>query len=104
MKHSALRCPSCETAMRSVSPVIPSGVIARGAVPLSSVTYARTPLPGSVPITISRSVLPNHPANVTLVNSGNPGTDFFVGGSIDLTTNTPEGLYEGDMEITVQYP
>ena len=47
---------------------------------------------------------PLHQANVTLVNSGNPGTNFYVGGSIDLDTNTPEGLYEGDMEITVQYP
>lgn len=47
---------------------------------------------------------PNHPANVTLVNSGNPGTNFFVGGEITVDTNTPEGLYVGEMEITVQYP
>jgi hypothetical protein len=47
---------------------------------------------------------PNHPATVLLVNSGAPGTNFFVGGSIDLDANTPEGLYTGDMEITVQYP
>ena len=47
---------------------------------------------------------PNHEDTVTLVNSGNPGTNFYVGGSITLDSNTPEGLYEGDMEITVQYP
>jgi hypothetical protein len=47
---------------------------------------------------------PNHPASVLLANSGTPGTPFNVGGSITLDTDTPEGLYEGDMEITVQYP
>ena len=47
---------------------------------------------------------PSHPGTVTLVNSGNPGTNFFVGGSITVDTNTPEGLYSGEMEITVQYP
>jgi hypothetical protein len=47
---------------------------------------------------------PNHPVSVVLANSGSPGTPFNVGGSITLDTNTPEGLYEGDMEITVQYP
>jgi hypothetical protein len=47
---------------------------------------------------------PNHPASVVLANSGAPGTPFNVGGSITLDTSTPEGLYEGDMEITVQYP
>ena len=47
---------------------------------------------------------PNHPVSVVLQNSGSPGTPFNVGGSISLNVATPEGLYEGEMEITVQYP
>lgn len=41
--------------------------------------------------------------DVTLANSGSPGLDFNIGGSIDLVAATPEGLYVGDMEVTVDY-
>ena len=46
---------------------------------------------------------PSAPANITLTSSGIPGDNFNVGGSIDLTAATPEGLYTGVMNITVDY-
>jgi len=46
---------------------------------------------------------PNAPATVTLTSSGSPGDDFNVGGSIGLTAATPEGLYTGVMNVTVDY-
>jgi ABC-type amino acid transport substrate-binding protein len=46
---------------------------------------------------------PDAPANVLLTSSGAPGNNFDVGGSIDLVTTTPEGLYSGDIEVTVDY-
>ncbi|HVF36374.1 MAG TPA: DUF4402 domain-containing protein [Sphingomicrobium sp.] len=46
---------------------------------------------------------PNAPPSVTLANSGNPGTDFTVGGSITINENTPDGLYSGNIELTADY-
>ncbi len=43
------------------------------------------------------------PASVTLPNSGASGVDFFVGGSINIPETTSEGVYTGDLDITVQY-
>lgn len=42
-------------------------------------------------------------AQVTLTNSGAPGTDFNVGGSITLGTTTTDGVYNGNMNVTVDY-
>jgi hypothetical protein len=46
---------------------------------------------------------PNAPASLTLANSGAPGSNFTVGGSIDITSATVDGLYSGDIEVTVDY-
>lgn len=43
------------------------------------------------------------PATVTLPNSGNSGVDFDIGGSVDLTESTPDGLYIGDFDVTADY-
>ena len=42
-------------------------------------------------------------AAVTLTNSGAPGTDFNVGGSIAIATTTTDGVYTGNMNVTVDY-
>jgi hypothetical protein len=46
---------------------------------------------------------PNAPATVTLTNSGAPGNNFNVGGSIQIATTTVDGLYSGDIDVTVDY-
>lgn len=43
------------------------------------------------------------PGTVTLTNAGAPGTDFTIGGNIALLASTPEGLYTGDLDVTVEY-
>jgi len=43
------------------------------------------------------------PGTVTLTNSGPPGTNFSIGGSITLSSNTGAGLYTGTLNVTVDY-
>lgn len=40
---------------------------------------------------------------VTLPNSGASGTNFTLGGSIAIAASTQDGLYQGDLEVTVEY-
>ncbi|MEO8619321.1 MAG: DUF4402 domain-containing protein [Sphingomicrobium sp.] len=46
---------------------------------------------------------PSAPTSVTLTNSGNPGTDFNVGGALALTATTADGTYSGVVTITADY-
>lgn len=46
---------------------------------------------------------PDAPATHTLANSGAPGSNFNVGGSITIAPATVDGLYVGDIEVTVDY-
>lgn len=43
------------------------------------------------------------PASITLTNSGFPGTNFSVGGSVVLSSATAAGTYVGTMNVTVDY-
>jgi len=45
---------------------------------------------------------PVAPASITLTNSGAPGFDFNVGGSIAIPS-TADGIYSGNIEITAEY-
>lgn len=47
--------------------------------------------------------VPALPANFSLPNSGAPGANFDVGGSITIFPTTVDGVYAGDMEVTVDY-
>jgi hypothetical protein len=49
------------------------------------------------------SFSPNAPASVTLTNSGAPGTNFNVGGAITIVPATTDGVYTGNMNVTVDY-
>lgn len=51
----------------------------------------------------SLTFIPALPANLTLANSGSPGANFDVGGSITVLPTTTDGVYSGDMEVTVDY-
>lgn len=46
---------------------------------------------------------PNAPATLALTNAGAPGTPFSVGGSIIITPATTDGVYSGNIDITVDY-
>ena len=48
------------------------------------------------------SFTPVAPASITLTNSGSPGFDFNVGGSIAIPS-TADGTYSGNIEITAEY-
>jgi len=42
-------------------------------------------------------------ASVTLTNSGPPGTNFNIGGSISVSSTTAAGTYAGTFNVTVDY-
>jgi Mat/Ecp fimbriae major subunit len=46
---------------------------------------------------------PAAPATITLTNSGSPGKDFNVGGSLSIPSTVTGGTYSGNVEITVDY-
>jgi hypothetical protein len=46
---------------------------------------------------------PDAPASITLTNSGAPGTDVDVGGTLSVSGSIPGGLYSGTMTITAEY-
>lgn len=43
------------------------------------------------------------PPSLTLANSGFPGSNFSVGGSVTLDSTTVEGTYVGTFNVTVDY-
>jgi hypothetical protein len=43
------------------------------------------------------------PGTVTLSSSGKKGTNFSLGGAIDLSSSTPGGVYTGTFNVTVDY-
>ena len=43
------------------------------------------------------------PATITLTNSGSPGKDFNVGGSIAIPSTAADGVYGGNIEVTIDY-
>ena len=46
---------------------------------------------------------PIAPATITLTNSGNPGLDFNIGGSITVSSTTADGNYTGTLVVTADY-
>jgi hypothetical protein len=45
----------------------------------------------------------DNPGSVMLTNSGPPGTNFSLGGSITVSSTTPGGTYSGTFNVTVDY-
>jgi len=64
---------------------------------------AATTLTGSAGGTITFTPILPVGASVTLTNSGAPGNDFNVGGSIAIGTTTLDGVYTGNINVTVDY-
>jgi hypothetical protein len=49
------------------------------------------------------SLTPDFASSVTLTNSGAPGVDFGVGGSITVADTTVDGVYTGTFAVTADY-
>ena len=62
-----------------------------------AVTMTNATQAGSLTVTLDA------PGSVTLPNSGNTGVDFQVGGSFNVDSTTTDGVYSGDMNVTVDY-
>jgi len=94
-----LSCPTGATCAGAARPAIlnvqgSNGQVVRITVP--NVDLVNTIDGSTIPFT------PEAPATVTLTNSGSPGKDFNVGGSIAVPS-TADGTYSGNVEVTVEY-
>lgn len=49
------------------------------------------------------NLMVDSPGQVTLPNTGQPGVNFNVGGSITLSSTTVSGTYRGTINVTVNY-
>lgn len=49
------------------------------------------------------TLTPDFNSTVNLTNSGAPGTNFNVGGSITVADTTPDGVYTGTFAVTADY-
>ena len=45
----------------------------------------------------------DNPGTITMPNSGQPGVAFALGGSINLSSTTADGVYAGTFNVTVDY-
>lgn len=73
----------------------------QGQVVTISSAAANFPLTGSNGGTLS--FVPSFPTSLTLGNSGSPGNDFNVGGSVVINSSTVDGVYSGQIDIQVAY-
>ena len=53
--------------------------------------------------TKSLTLTPDNQATVTLTNSGNPGSNVSIGGSIAVNSTTAGGTYVGTFNVTADY-
>ena len=49
------------------------------------------------------TLTPDHNTTVLLTNSGAPGTDFWVGGSLSVPSTAADGVYTGTFALTADY-
>lgn len=94
----ALTCPASVTCLGTTAPARYNVRGTQGQAVLISVPNV-TMSNGTNNLTLTVSA----PASVTLSNSGAPGNDFTIGGSITLTDTTPDGVYTGMFNVTANY-
>ena len=70
-----------------------------------NVTIASGPvlLSDGVALTPDLTLTPDHDTTVALTNSGSPGTDFWVGGSLSVPSTAADGVYTGTFALTADY-
>ena len=97
--NGQLTCPSGATCSGVALPAIMNAAGSRGQVVEISVASSNlaNAIDGStIPFT------PVAPASITLTNSGAPGQDFNIGGSIAIPS-TADGTYSGNVVVTANY-
>ena len=94
-----LACPSGATCSGVAQPAIMNAQGSQGQVVVISVASS------NLVNAVDNSVIPFTPvapASITLTNSGFPGKDFNVGGSIAIPS-TADGTYSGNVVVTANY-
>ena len=66
-------------------------------------TYTATTLSNGISGSETIPFTPSGPASLAITNSGAPGTNFDVGGSLTLTPTLAGGTYSGTVTVTADY-
>lgn len=94
-----LTCPSGATCSGLAQPAIMNAQGSQGQV--VAISVASSNLVNSVNNS-TIAYTPLAPASITLTNSGFPGSDFNIGGSIAIPS-TADGTYSGNVVVTANY-
>ena len=95
----AISCPAAATCTGAARPAIFN--IQGGNRGIVRIVVAQSDLVNSANGSTIRFT-PAAPATITLTNSGAPGTNFNVGGSIAIPSSA-DGIYIGNIEVTAEY-
>ncbi len=97
----ALTCPAAVTCSGATQPAIYNVAGSKQetiAIDIPPVTLVNQASPAA-----TLTLTPDGPASLQLTNSGNPGVNFSIGGSITVDSTTPDGDYVGTFNVTADY-
>jgi hypothetical protein len=100
-QDGTLTCPASVTCAGATSTAIynvagsQGEIVVISAPPVTMVNQADS--------TKTLTLTPDAPATVRLANSGNPGSNFNIGGAITVNSTTADGNYVGTFNVTADY-
>jgi uncharacterized protein DUF4402 len=68
-----------------------------------NITAPNVTLVNQADMTKTLTLVVDNPGSFVLTNSGPPGTNFYLGGSITVSSSTAGGTYAGTFNVTVDY-
>jgi hypothetical protein len=68
-----------------------------------SITVPKVTLVNQADSSKTLTLTPDAPTSLTLANSGAPGSNFSIGGSITVSSTTADGTYTGTFNVTADY-
>ncbi|HWI75701.1 MAG TPA: DUF4402 domain-containing protein [Sphingomicrobium sp.] len=100
-RSGALTCPTAVTCSGATQVAIYNIVGSNGqtvVISVPNVTLTNQSDPAK-----TLTLVPDAQPTVQLTNSGNPGTDLPIGGSITIDSTTADGIYTGTFNVTADY-
>lgn len=100
-RTGALTCPASVTCSGATQVAIYNFAGSQGetvAISVPNVTLTNQLNP-----TKTLTLVPDNPPSIVLANSGNPGSNVSIGGSITLSSTTAGGTYTGTFNVTADY-
>lgn len=84
----------------------PLTIVIPRTITLTQTDYGGSGAAPTLTMTTSNSLFANNATGnytMTLPNSGAPGLDFYIGGSLDVNQSSPGGSFSGTIDLTAEY-